>query len=155
MQVRRALDGDLVGDQPEARKNWTLDRHAKVTQWIDKLSAEVMPSCGVSHYEDTVKTMFDTFTRGPRCGALRLFQLPNSKCLGIDVSRAYTFMMQEITKIPVFSIFDRIIPVNGSTTIAETAFYTISVPKTDPILFPLKEDFVPGSVLLLCTFIRN
>jgi hypothetical protein len=52
--------------------------------------------------------------------------------------------MRDITKIPVFSKFDRL---HHPTGLSDTSFYTIRVSKTDPILFSLEEDFVPGSVL--------
>jgi hypothetical protein len=147
IRVKRALDGDIVGEQPDDRRQWTEDRHKNVMKWIEKLSAEITPKRGISHYSDDVLKLFNTFRRGPICNSLNGPYFPEmleKKHLGIDVARAYTSIMRDITKIPVFPKFDSL---HHPTELKDTSFYTIRVLKTDPILFPLKEDFVPGSVL--------
>ena len=106
IRVKRALSGDIVGEQPDDRKSWSEKRHTDVLNWIEKLLAEVTPKFGLSRYNDQTLELFDRFRRGPRCGLIKDF---SGNCLGIDVVRAYTYLIQNITEIPVFSKFDRLV----------------------------------------------
>ena len=164
IRVKRALDGDIVGDQPDDRKKWTIQRHINVMQWIEWLSAEVLPKAGISSYSPDLTRLFDNYRRGPLCLSWRANHLrvaDKNNVLGIDVARAYTSIIRDIKKIPVFSKFDRFNPISVTRPALsrwgvdaknpekphEMAFYAIRVKKIDPILFPDKEDFVPYSVL--------
>ena len=150
MRIKRNLDGDVVGDQQDDRRKWSQDRYENVMKWIAKVSNEITPKAALSHYSKDLLTFFDAYRRGPRCCQLRLFDHGDVKkglksYLCVDVTRAYTAIMRDIDKIPVFSKFDQI--TTNITEISETNFYTVRVDETDPILFPLKEDFVSGAVI--------
>ena len=150
IRIKRNLDGDVVGEQQDDRKKWSQDRYENVMKWIAKLSNEITPKAALSHYSKDLLSFFDVYRRGPRCCQLRPFDFGNAEkgqksYLCVDVTRAYTAIMRDIDKIPVFSKFDQI--TTNITKISETNFYTIRVGETDPILFPLQEDFVSGAVL--------
>ena len=89
VRVKRALSGDIVGDQPDDRKSWSEVRLTAVMNWTEKLSAEVTPKFGLSHYSEQTLELFDRFRRGPRCGLIKELS-KGATCLGIDVVRAYT-----------------------------------------------------------------
>ena len=145
IRVKRALSGDMVGDQPDDRKSWSdEDRHKNVLEWIKKLSAEMTPKFGLSHYNEQVLGLFDRFRRGPRCGIIKKV---STTCLGIDVVRAYTHFTRSIEKIPVFSKFDRLEKIPEDAPISDETFYLVHSDRPDLILFPQNQDLVPGSVL--------
>lgn len=87
-RVRRALMGDIVGDQPDDREKWCQTRYEKV-KLIEKLSNEIAPREALSYYRCSVMSLFKEYCRGPLCGLLRATP-DECEIMGIDVVRAYT-----------------------------------------------------------------
>ena len=53
-----------------------------------------------------------------------------------DVGRAYTWHLSNIEKIPVFSVFDTVVPCAKDIKIKPLSWYRVYVPKLDYIMFP-------------------
>ena len=64
-----------------------------------------------------------------------------------DICRAYTSFLVEVTQVPVFSQFDELRPYDDSA-INPLGLYYVRVSQTDPILFPMGVDLVPGATVL-------
>ena len=64
------------------------------------------------------------------------------------MSRAYTSFLAEIKSLPVFSTVGEVRPYDGAE-VEPLAFYLVRVPVLDGVLFPLRNDFVPGETVSL------
>ncbi len=144
VSIGRAIDGDVRDDQMVSSA-LTARSHMAFAAALDKLRAAYQPRDGLSTYSASLSAAFRNYPRGPRCG--RLTTIDDAAAFAeIDVCRAYTSILAQCRKIPVFSSFDELRPYCGGP-IDELAFYSIRAETLDPILFPQRHDLVPGSTV--------
>ena len=93
--------------------------------------------------------MLNRHNRGPRCGLLKKHK---GAAVGLDISKAYTHCMSQITHIPVFSAFDVMVPCDLNADVDPYSFYWVYVWAVDTTLFPESLSFVPGKTV---TFARS
>jgi len=148
VSIGRAIDGDVRDDQMIASA-LTARSQAVFAAALEKLRSAYQPRDGLSTYSASLGAAFRNYPRGPRCGRLGLVGESDTEFAEIDVCRAYTSLLAQCRKIPVFSSFDELRPYGDTTTsIDELAFYSVRVDTLDSILFPQRHDLIPGSTVL-------
>jgi len=148
VSIGRAIDGDVRDDQMISSA-LTARSQAVFAAALDRLRSAYQPRDGLSTYSASLGAALRSYPRGPRCGRLTAIDDTEGTFAEIDVCRAYTSLLAQCRKIPVFSSFDELRPrAAGDTTIDELAFYSVRVTSLDPILFPQRHDLVPGSTVL-------
>jgi hypothetical protein len=113
-------------------------------KYLYELRSLLMPNNAISTYSPSLYENFKRYSRG--AVVCHLSRSREEKTYEIDINRAYTKSILEITSIPVFNVFDVFVPFSHSR-INPLSFYIVSSSSNDPIILPNKFDCITGETV--------
>jgi hypothetical protein len=119
------------------------EHQVKINNHIVMLTEHFMPKVALSTYTTETFSLFSG--RGAKVGYFDNVT-PATKCLEVDITRAYTYAMMQIEMIPKLSAFD-VLREYDDSEIYPYRFYMASA-NQDAFLFDKRKNFVSGFVIL-------